>query len=58
MLGSWAAHQQTGDHDIARTAEALCKIREAQRRRQNLLVVPAPDSQTQDALGYFPHWVR
>jgi len=46
------------DHDIAQTAEAIRKVREVQKRHPDVLVVPAHDSVTQDALGYFPNWVR
>jgi glyoxylase-like metal-dependent hydrolase (beta-lactamase superfamily II) len=53
----WAARQLV-DHDVDMTAEAIRKIREVQKRRPDLLVVPAHDSVSQDALGYFPTWVR
>lgn len=53
----WPA-RQIADHDIAQTAEAMRKIREVQRRRPGLVVVPAHDSVSQDALGYFPDWVH
>ena len=53
----WAA-RQVADHDPDRTAEAIRKIREVQARLPELLVVPAHDSVSQDALGYFPNWVR
>jgi glyoxylase-like metal-dependent hydrolase (beta-lactamase superfamily II) len=53
----WAA-RQIADHDIDKTAEAIRKIREVQKRHPDLVVVPAHDSVTQDALGYFPNWVR
>jgi glyoxylase-like metal-dependent hydrolase (beta-lactamase superfamily II) len=53
----WAA-RHIADHDMDQTAEVLRKIRDLQRRRPDLVVVPAHDSETQDALGYFPDWVR
>jgi glyoxylase-like metal-dependent hydrolase (beta-lactamase superfamily II) len=53
----WAARQIV-DHNIEETAEAVRKIREVQRRRPDLVVVPAHDSVSQDALGYFPNWVH
>jgi glyoxylase-like metal-dependent hydrolase (beta-lactamase superfamily II) len=53
----WLARQIV-DHDIDKTAEAIRKIREVQKRHPDLVVVPAHDSVTQDALGYFPNWVR
>ena len=53
----WAARHIV-DHDVDQTAEAVRKIREVQRRRPDLVVVPAHDSVSQDALGYFPHWVH
>jgi len=53
----WAARQLV-DHDADQTAEAIRKIRAVQARLPELLVVPAHDSVSQDALGYFPNWVR
>lgn len=53
----WAARHLV-DHDVDQTAEALRKVREVQKRHPDVLVVPAHDSVTQDALGYFPNWVR
>jgi glyoxylase-like metal-dependent hydrolase (beta-lactamase superfamily II) len=53
----WAARQLV-DHDADQTAAAIRKIREVQSRLPDLVVVPAHDSVSQDALGYFPNWVR
>lgn len=53
----WAARWIV-DHDAARTQEALERIRAAQARDPQLVVVPAHDGEVQGRLGYFPAWVR
>ncbi|MEO7547245.1 MAG: MBL fold metallo-hydrolase [Ramlibacter sp.] len=53
----WAARMQADD-DAARTQGTIEQIRAAMQRDPGLVVVPAHDGTVQNALGYFPAWVR
>lgn len=53
----WAARIKADD-DAARTQATIEQIRAAMRRDPALVVVPAHDGTVQNALGYFPGWVR
>lgn len=53
----WVARLHA-DGDAAQTQATIEQIRAAMRRDPALVVVPAHDGTVQDALGYFPAWVR
>lgn len=46
------------DNDREQTLQAIRQLRELMRQHPELVVVPAHDAAVQDALGYFPQWVR
>ena len=46
------------DRDRAQTLHSLEQVRNVAQRYPELVLVPAHDGAAQDALGYFPHWVR
>lgn len=46
------------DGDAPRTQTSLEQVRALMQADPDLVVVPAHDSAVQDALGYFPAWVR
>jgi glyoxylase-like metal-dependent hydrolase (beta-lactamase superfamily II) len=46
------------DSDAPRTQTSLEQVRALMQADPDLVVVPAHDSAVQDALGYFPAWVR
>ncbi len=46
------------DHDVEQTQHVIDQIRAAAERNADLTVVPAHDASVQDALGYFPAWVK
>lgn len=52
-LASWLV-----DGDAAQTQASLEQVRALMQAEPQLVVVPAHDSAVQDALGYFPAWVR
>lgn len=53
----WAASMVV-DRDRARTLRSVEQVRDVARKYPELVLVPAHDGSAQDALGYFPHWVR
>lgn len=53
----WLASLKVDD-DAARTQGTIEQIRAAMQRDPTLVVVPAHDGTVQNALGYFPAWVR
>lgn len=53
----WVAGQLV-DGDARQTQASLDKVRALMQAEPDLVVVPAHDSAVQDALGYFPAWVR
>lgn len=53
----WVAGQLV-DGDAPQTQASLEKVRALMQADPDLVVVPAHDSAVQDALGYFPAWVR
>lgn len=53
----WAARWLV-DHDSDETQAVIERIRAAMQRDPSLVVVPAHDAKVQDALGYFPAWVK
>jgi len=53
----WVARLKVDD-DAAKTQGTIEQIRAAMRRDPALVVVPAHDGTVQNALGYFPNWVR
>ncbi len=46
------------DHDVEQTQHVIDQIRAVAERNPELTVVPAHDAAVQDALGYFPAWVK
>lgn len=53
----WAASAIV-DRDRGQTLRSLEQVRNVARKYPDLVVVPAHDGAAQDALGYFPNWVR
>lgn len=53
----WLARRRV-DHDVDATQRAIERIRTAMKNIPGLTVVPAHDGPVQNALGYFPAWVR
>lgn len=53
----WAASLLV-DQDADQTRTSVAQVRAAAQAHPGLVVVPAHDSRVQDALGYFPHWVK
>jgi glyoxylase-like metal-dependent hydrolase (beta-lactamase superfamily II) len=53
----WAASMIV-DRDRAQTQASVEQVRDVAQTYPALVVVPAHDGAVQDALGYFPHWVR
>lgn len=53
----WAASLLV-DQDAAQTLSAVEHVRAIALAQPDLVVVPAHDSKVQDALGYFPKWVK
>lgn len=46
------------DHDRDQTLRSVEQVRDVARKYPDLVLVPAHDGAVQDALGYFPNWVR
>jgi hypothetical protein len=46
------------DRDRAQTLRSVKRVRDVAHTYPELVLVPAHDGAAQDALGYFPHWVR
>jgi glyoxylase-like metal-dependent hydrolase (beta-lactamase superfamily II) len=46
------------DHDREQTLHSVEQVRDVALKYPDLVLVPAHDGAAQDALGYFPHWVR
>lgn len=53
----WAASVVV-DRDRDQTLRSVEQVRDVARQYPELVVVPAHDAAVQDALGYFPNWVR
>lgn len=53
----WAASLLVDGH-AAQTLDSMAQVRALMDTDPGLQVVPAHDSTTQDALGYFPQWVK
>jgi hypothetical protein len=53
----WAASVIV-DRDREQTLRSVEQVRAVTRKYPDLVVVPAHDAAVQDALGYFPNWVR
>jgi len=53
----WAASVIV-DRDLDQTLRSVEQVRDVTRKYPDLVVVPAHDAAVQDALGYFPNWVR
>lgn len=53
----WAAGLLV-DGNALQTRSSVEQVRTRLQADPGLIVVPAHDSKVQDALGYFPHWVR
>jgi len=53
----WAARQLV-DGDIAQTQHTIEQIRTLMAKKPEIIVVPAHDGTVQQALGYFPAWVK
>lgn len=53
----WAASLVV-DRDRAQTLRSVEQVRDVARQYPDLVVVPAHDAAVQDALGYFPNWVK
>lgn len=53
----WAASLLV-DQDAAQTQSSVEHVRAIANAQPGLVVVPAHDSRVQDALGYFPNWVK
>jgi glyoxylase-like metal-dependent hydrolase (beta-lactamase superfamily II) len=53
----WAASMIV-DRDRAQTLRSVKRVRDVAHTYPELVLVPAHDGAAQDALGYFPHWVR
>jgi len=46
------------DHDRKKTLNSVEQVQSVMRQYPQLVVVPAHDGAVQDALGYFPNWVK
>ena len=46
------------DRDRGQTLRSVEQVRAVTQKNPGLVVVPAHDAAVQDALGYFPNWVR
>lgn len=53
----WAASMVV-DRDRDQTLRSVEQVRDVARQHPDLVVVPAHDAAVQDALGYFPNWVK
>lgn len=53
----WAASVVV-DGDRDQTLRSVEQVRDVARQYPDMVVVPAHDAAVQDAVGYFPHWVR
>ncbi len=53
----WAASVIV-DRDRDQTLRSVEQVRDVAQKYPDLVVVPAHDAAVQDALGYFPHWIR
>ena len=53
----WAAELLV-DKNTSQTLASVTQVRTLQQIASGLVVVPAHDSKVQDALGYFPNWVK
>lgn len=53
----WAARLLV-DHDREKTQRVIEQIRTVAERNADLTVLPSHDAAVQDALGYFPNWVK
>ena len=53
----WAASVIV-DRDRAQTLRSVEQVRDVAQKYPDLVLVPAHDGATQDALGYFPKWIR
>lgn len=53
----WAASVIV-DRDRGQTHRSVAQVRAVTQKYPDLVVVPAHDAAVQDALGYFPNWVR
>lgn len=53
----WAASMVV-DRDREQTLRSVAQVRDVALQYPDLVVVPAHDAAVQDALGYFPAWVR
>ncbi|WP_158598092.1 MBL fold metallo-hydrolase [Noviherbaspirillum saxi] len=53
----WAARFQV-DKDADKTQQTIEQIRAVVSRRPEVIVVPAHDGKVQNALGYFPSWIK
>jgi glyoxylase-like metal-dependent hydrolase (beta-lactamase superfamily II) len=53
----WAASLVV-DRNRDQTLRSVEQVRDVARQHPNVVVVPAHDAAVQDALGYFPAWVR
>ncbi len=53
----WAASMIV-DGDREQTLRSVQQVRDVVRQYPDVVVVPAHDATAQDALGYFPNWVR
>ncbi|MBT9508158.1 MBL fold metallo-hydrolase [Rhodoferax sp.] len=53
----WAASLLV-DQDADQTLSSVAQVRTLLQAEPGLVVVPAHDSKVQDALGYFPQWVK
>jgi glyoxylase-like metal-dependent hydrolase (beta-lactamase superfamily II) len=53
----WAAGLLV-DQNAAQTQSSVEQVRATAQAHPGLVVVPAHDSKVQDALGYFPNWVK
>lgn len=53
----WAAGLLVDGH-AQQTLASVAQVRTLMKQRPELVVIPAHDSAVQDALGYFPKWVR
>lgn len=53
----WAASLIV-DNERVQTLGSVEKVRDVMRNFPDLRVIPAHDASVQDALGYFPNWVR
>lgn len=53
----WAASRMV-DHDRAQALRSVQQVRDVAAKYPDLVLVPAHDGAAQDALGYFPQWIR